>query len=92
MSDQQQQPNGDRMDRVERGLDRLVSVQGEHQTRLDRIERDIEGVIGLIRQLAQHADQRFEQLTQAQQQTDESLSALIQIVDGVIRKPPPHAS
>ena len=48
--DDQPQPNGDRMDRFERGLERLLSVQAEHQTRLDRIEREAERTQSQIRE------------------------------------------
>ena len=121
MPDHQQHPdNGDRMDRVERalekstermdrferGLDHLLQAQAKHEaaaeTRFQRIEGDIEDLAGLIRQLAEHADQKMaatdERIRRMSEETDrrfratgEHLNTLTNIVDELIRKRPPEA-
>jgi len=35
-------------------------------------------------------DEKMEELAEAQRHTDESLHALISVVDGLIRRPPPQ--
>ena len=86
---QPQPPNGDRLDRIERALEHLVSVQGSHETRLGRLEAGMQGLVDLLGTLAQQADRRFLETDQRFRDTDDKLNALIRIVDDWIRHQPP---
>ncbi|MCP5112360.1 MAG: hypothetical protein GY953_16165, partial [bacterium] len=106
MADEQQQPNGDRMDRVERGLDHLLDMQAKHEaaaeSRFRRIEAAAEArfetltealirLTGVVEHLAEAQRAYGEETDRRFRNTDERLNALIKVVDGIIRKPPPEA-
>lgn len=77
-----------RLDRIERALELLISdhtqFREEHKQLLtaqvvltDRLDRFIKAT-----------GERFAELAEAQKDTEQRLSTLIQVVDGIIRKPP----
>ena len=63
-----------RLQRGDERLNHLLEAQTEHGTRLDRIEGNIEKTVGLIRQLAEHADKKMaatdERIRQMSEETD----------------------
>ena len=76
------QPNGDglsRMDRVERVLEMLVD---EHAVFQEEHKQLLKAQVVLT--------DRVDKLAEAQQHTEQRLSALIDVVDGIVRKRPPE--
>jgi archaellum component FlaC len=68
-------------------------------SRLDRIEENLEKLVGIVERLADHVhlvDESLAHLAQsqlklaeAQNQTEERLNALIAVVDDIVRRRPP---
>lgn len=68
------------------------------RNRLDRIEENLETLVGVVQRLADHVgegDRYLARLAEAQLKlaesqntTEEKLNSLIQVVDDVIRRPP----
>ncbi len=104
MADEQQQPDGDNMDRFERDLEHLLQMQAKHKSaarsRLQRIETDTEArfdnltealirLPGIVEHLAEAQRAWGEETDRRFRQTDARLNALIKFANGIIQKPPP---
>ena len=83
------QPNGDglsRMDRVERVLEMLVD---EHAVFQEEHKQLLKAQVVLTDRIDKLAI-RMDELAESQQHTDQRLSALIDVVDEMIRNRPPQ--
>ena len=83
-----------RLDRIEKALELLIDdhvlFREEHKSLLTAQVL----LTDSMRELAEaqkHTDERLQELAEAGKSTDQRLNALIQIVDGIIRKTPPPA-
>jgi hypothetical protein len=83
------------MDRIERALELLiddhVQFREEHQALLTSqilLTDKVDKLADDLKALAQQTKERFAETDKRFAGTDERLNALIQIVDGLIRRPP----
>ena len=100
-----QQPiNGHRIDRIERALEQVISVQATHQEALVRLTAVVDHLAEVQHTHAEETDRRFREtdgrfretdelfreLRERFRETDERLNSLIEIVDDIIRRRPPE--
>jgi hypothetical protein len=76
-----------RLDRIERALELLVD---DHVLFRDEHKRLLTAQVVLTDRVDQLAI-GMRELQEAQKHTDERMDALISVVDGVVRRPPPQA-
>ena len=82
-NEQQQQPNGDRMDRFELGLERLLKVQASHDARIERL-LGVQSDHAARHQMAELRLDRIERsldgLVSLQQRHERELDGLMEII------------
>lgn len=90
-----EQNGSSRMDRIERALELLISdhvqFREEHKALLTSqilLTDKVDKLSDELKALAKHTDERFAEVAERFAATDERLNALINVVDGFIRRPP----
>jgi hypothetical protein len=84
-----------RLDRIERIIEALATSQADLEHEHRRLLRAQVVMVDTVQRLATDTDAHFKAMTEAQRHADERMNALIEILDGLVRRktpPPPPAT